>query len=167
MSKILIVWSTRNFIPTSSKRPRDDEAVDHNLTVDEMLDKYANEDSDNDSDYVPKEDEEDDSSTSLASSSSAEETEKDKLEVRFKKDDFFFLILYISKPLQKSHDNSKQSEDSTKPSTDSKPSEEKKEEIKENGGTKHRPKPLENTKTESPSAADSDKEEMHTYFGIS
>lgn len=47
-----------------------------------MLDKYANEDSDNDSDYIPKEDEENDgSSTSHLSSSSAEETEKESPEV--------------------------------------------------------------------------------------
>ncbi|XP_037815928.1 uncharacterized protein LOC119606474 isoform X2 [Lucilia sericata] len=125
----------------SSKRPRDEE-VDQNLTVDEMLEKYANEDSDNDSDYVPKEDEEnDDSSTSNTSVTSDEETEK-------------------LKPEQTDDTN----KDSNKSQNDNKPKEQKKDEIKENGGVKHRPKPkpLEENKTESQAAADSENDKMHT-----
>ncbi|XP_023299751.2 uncharacterized protein DDB_G0281497 isoform X4 [Lucilia cuprina] len=125
----------------SSKRPRDEE-VDQNLTVDEMLEKYANEDSDNDSDYVPKEDEEnDDSSTSNTSATSDEEAEKLKEE---QTDD------------TNKGNNKSQSDDKSK--------EHKKDEIKENGGVKHRPKPkpLEETKTESQAAADSDNDQIHT-----
>ncbi|KNC32834.1 hypothetical protein FF38_01724 [Lucilia cuprina] len=125
----------------SSKRPRDEE-VDQNLTVDEMLEKYANEDSDNDSDYVPKEDEEnDDSSTSNTSATSDEEAEKLKEE--------------------QTDDTNK---GSNKSQSDDKSKEHKKDEIKENGGVKHRPKPkpLEETKTESQAAADSENDQIHT-----
>ncbi|XP_065367321.1 myb-like protein V isoform X2 [Calliphora vicina] len=127
----------------STKRPRDDDAADLNLTVDEMLEKYANEDSDNDSDYVPKEDEDDDdsSTTSISSCTSDEETER--------------------KNQEKSSETQK---DSTTSQNDEKPMAPKKDETKENGGVKNRqnPKDLDDNKTESHSPADSDDEEMHT-----
>lgn len=57
------------------KRPRDDDNADLNMTVDEMLNKYANEDSEDDSDYVPHEDEEGSSSSTSESISSNEEAD--------------------------------------------------------------------------------------------
>ncbi|KAM7341979.1 jabba isoform 2-T4 [Cochliomyia hominivorax] len=132
------------------KRPRDEDQADQNLTLDEMLDKYANEDSDNDSDYIPKEDEEDDdSSTSHASSSSEEELEKEDLE---------------KSPENQKESGKEQKDNKSTEQNETKPSAEKKDEIKENGGTKHRPKSkdLDTEKAETPNAEESDKEEMHT-----
>ncbi|XP_011295343.1 probable WRKY transcription factor protein 1 isoform X1 [Musca domestica] len=65
----------------SVKRPRDDDNADLNMTVDQMLEKYANEDSEDDSDYVPnEEDEESSSSSSSESISSAEAADLSKSE---------------------------------------------------------------------------------------
>ncbi|XP_017961766.1 uncharacterized protein DDB_G0283357 isoform X3 [Drosophila navojoa] len=56
-----------------AKRPRDDDLnPDHNLTIDEMLSKYANENSEDDSDFVPNA--EDENTTSGTSSESESES---------------------------------------------------------------------------------------------
>ncbi|XP_064543953.1 putative uncharacterized protein DDB_G0288537 isoform X2 [Drosophila montana] len=55
-----------------AKRPRDEDSnPDHNLTIDEMLAKYANENSEDDSDFVPNPEDE----TSATSSSSSSESD--------------------------------------------------------------------------------------------
>lgn len=56
------------------KRPREEDTnaeADHNLTIDQMLAKYANENSEDDSDFVPNLEEED---TSGSSSNSSDES---------------------------------------------------------------------------------------------
>ncbi|XP_061395862.1 uncharacterized protein LOC133331487 [Musca vetustissima] len=68
----------------SVKRPRDDDNADLNMTVDQMLEKYANEDSEDDSDYVPNEEEDSSSSSSSESISSAEAADLSKSEVHKK-----------------------------------------------------------------------------------
>ncbi|KAH8292954.1 hypothetical protein KR018_008535 [Drosophila ironensis] len=61
--------------PAVSKRPREDEACpDDNLTIDQMLEKYANEDSENDSDFVPNLEEEEDTSANSSSEESSSES---------------------------------------------------------------------------------------------
>ncbi|XP_016958647.1 uncharacterized protein LOC108030317 isoform X2 [Drosophila biarmipes] len=59
------------------KRPREEDCnadADHNLTIDQMLAKYANENSEDDSDFVPNEEEEDASSSSSSSGDSDSES---------------------------------------------------------------------------------------------
>ncbi|XP_070069124.1 uncharacterized protein Jabba isoform X2 [Drosophila takahashii] len=59
------------------KRPREEDSnadADHNLTIDQMLAKYANENSEDDSDFVPNEEEEDESSSSSSSENSDSES---------------------------------------------------------------------------------------------
>ncbi|XP_016941068.2 dentin sialophosphoprotein isoform X1 [Drosophila suzukii] len=59
------------------KRPREEDSnadADHNLTIDQMLAKYANENSEDDSDFVPNEEEEDESSSSSSSGDSDSES---------------------------------------------------------------------------------------------
>lgn len=59
------------------KRPREEDPAtdpDHNLTIDQMLAKYANENSDNDSDFVPNLEEEEDSSSNTSSDESSSES---------------------------------------------------------------------------------------------
>ncbi|XP_023178136.2 uncharacterized protein LOC111604305 isoform X3 [Drosophila hydei] len=56
-----------------AKRPRDDDMnADHNLTIEQMLSKYANENSEDDSDFVPNA--EDENTTSDTSSESESES---------------------------------------------------------------------------------------------
>ncbi|XP_034476473.1 uncharacterized protein LOC117783270 isoform X3 [Drosophila innubila] len=55
-----------------SKRSRDEDAsVEHNLTIDELLNKYANENSEDDSDFVPNAEDESESSSSESSNSNS------------------------------------------------------------------------------------------------
>ncbi|KAH8348309.1 hypothetical protein KR084_006384 [Drosophila pseudotakahashii] len=59
------------------KRPREEDSnadADHNLTIDQMLAKYANDNSEDDSDFVPNEEEEDESSSSNSSENSDSES---------------------------------------------------------------------------------------------
>ncbi|KAL7737239.1 hypothetical protein ACLKA6_005418 [Drosophila palustris] len=59
-------------VQSVSKRSRDeDAAVEHNLTIDEMLNKYANENSEDDSDFVPNAEDESESSCSDSSNSNS------------------------------------------------------------------------------------------------
>ncbi|XP_016991512.1 RNA polymerase II degradation factor 1 isoform X2 [Drosophila rhopaloa] len=62
------------------KRPREEDSnadhdPDHNLTIDQMLAKYANDNSEDDSDFVPNEEEDDSSSTSEESESETHSSE--------------------------------------------------------------------------------------------
>ncbi|XP_026840912.1 flocculation protein FLO11 isoform X1 [Drosophila persimilis] len=64
--------------PAVMKRPREDETntdleTDHNLTIDQMLAKYALENSEDDSDFVPNPDEEEESSDGTSSESNTSE----------------------------------------------------------------------------------------------
>ncbi|SPP73513.1 flocculation protein FLO11 isoform X1 [Drosophila guanche] len=64
--------------PAVMKRPREEEAntdadADHNLTIDQMLAKYAQENSEDDSDFVPNPDEEEESSDGTSSESNTSE----------------------------------------------------------------------------------------------
>ncbi|XP_015039312.2 uncharacterized protein Jabba isoform X5 [Drosophila pseudoobscura] len=64
--------------PAVMKRPREDETntdpdADHNLTIDQMLAKYALENSEDDSDFVPNPDEEEESSDGTSSESNTSE----------------------------------------------------------------------------------------------
>ncbi|XP_033251682.1 AF4/FMR2 family member 4-like isoform X2 [Drosophila miranda] len=64
--------------PAVMKRPREDETntdpdTDHNLTIDQMLAKYALENSEDDSDFVPNPDEEEESSDGTSSESNSSE----------------------------------------------------------------------------------------------
>ncbi|XP_030559048.1 flocculation protein FLO11 isoform X2 [Drosophila novamexicana] len=56
-----------------SKRPREEDSnPDHNLTIDEMLAKYANENSEDDSDFVPNPEDETTATSSSSSSSDSD-----------------------------------------------------------------------------------------------
>ncbi|KAH8401153.1 hypothetical protein KR009_003341 [Drosophila setifemur] len=72
--------------PAVHKRPREEEGsteADHNLTIEQMLAKYANENSEDDSDFVPNPEEEEETSSSSDSSSeshSSEEISSDEAE---------------------------------------------------------------------------------------
>ncbi|KAH8356309.1 hypothetical protein KR200_007840 [Drosophila serrata] len=62
---------TTQTTPAVMKRPREEDSnvdADHNLTIDQMLAKYANENSEDDSDFVPHAEEEDTSGSSSESS---------------------------------------------------------------------------------------------------
>ncbi|KAH8337019.1 hypothetical protein KR059_011712 [Drosophila kikkawai] len=62
---------TTQTTPAVMKRPREEDShadADHNLTIDQMLAKYANENSEDDSDFVPNAEEEDTSGSSSESS---------------------------------------------------------------------------------------------------
>ncbi|KAH8254663.1 hypothetical protein KR032_011551 [Drosophila birchii] len=62
---------TTQTTPVVMKRPREEDLnadADHNLTIDQMLAKYANENSEDDSDFVPNPEEEDTGSSSSESS---------------------------------------------------------------------------------------------------
>ncbi|EDV38034.2 uncharacterized protein Dana_GF13755, isoform F [Drosophila ananassae] len=68
--------------PAVMKRPREEDPCadpDHNLTIDQMLAKYANENSDNDSDFVPNLEEEDSSSNTSSDESSSESHSSDEI----------------------------------------------------------------------------------------
>ncbi|XP_068148113.1 uncharacterized protein Jabba isoform X7 [Drosophila tropicalis] len=86
----LFTVNSNNLEQNASKRPREDESqteADHNLTIDEMLAKYANVNSEDDSDFVPNaagessdessEESSDNSKSNPSSSSSSSEEETD------------------------------------------------------------------------------------------
>lgn len=66
----LIVQGLSNFVV---KRPREEDCnADADLTIDQMLAKYANENSEDDSDFVPNEEEEEEESSSSSGESESE-----------------------------------------------------------------------------------------------
>lgn len=85
--KISIIFNffdnqTTQTSPAVMKRPREEDPCadpDHNLTIDQMLAKYANENSDNDSDFVPNLEEEDSSSNTSSDESSSESHSSDEI----------------------------------------------------------------------------------------
>lgn len=65
-----MVQGLSNFVV---KRPREEDCnADADLTIDQMLAKYANENSEDDSDFVPNEEEEKESSSSSSGESESE-----------------------------------------------------------------------------------------------
>ncbi|XP_073813070.1 jabba [Musca autumnalis] len=116
----------------SVKRPRDDDNAELNMTFDQLLEKYVNEDSEEDSDYVPNEDEES-SSESISSDGSISSAE----------------VADISKPEFEIEKTAKDQSSSTLDHSVV--------EVKENGGPKYRPmpKPIADIKMEPISDADS------------
>ncbi|XP_075165603.1 jabba isoform X2 [Haematobia irritans] len=140
---------------SSSKRPRDDENSDLNMTVQEMLNKYANEDSEDDEDYIPQEeDEESDASTS--SSESIASSEQNEMAETLEN-------LQASRQKEQSKMAPQNSAQSEKTSS----LDRSVVEVKENGNTHHRPmpKPISDIKVEVNSDADSGSEKLKTPTG--
>uniref|UniRef100_A0A1I8QAM9 Uncharacterized protein n=1 Tax=Stomoxys calcitrans TaxID=35570 RepID=A0A1I8QAM9_STOCA len=142
---------------TAGKRPRDDENRDLNMTVEQMLDKYANEDSDDDSDYVPNDkDDESDDTSSLSSSDSISSTEQAEMADACDN---------AMAAKQKEHLNTSAQNSSKLDNSSS--MDRSLVEVKENGGQKHRPmpKPISEIKVEVTSDADSGSERIKTPGG--
>ncbi|XP_043645512.1 uncharacterized protein LOC122614872 isoform X2 [Drosophila teissieri] len=73
--RVFVRHSEQGLSNSVAKRPREEDCnadADANLTIDQMLAKYANENSEDDSDFVPNEEEEESSSSSSSGNSDSE-----------------------------------------------------------------------------------------------
>ncbi|KRJ99969.1 flocculation protein FLO11 isoform X1 [Drosophila yakuba] len=73
--RVFVRHSEQGLSNSVAKRPREEDCnadADANLTIDQMLAKYANENSEDDSDFVPNEEEEESSSSSSSGGSDSE-----------------------------------------------------------------------------------------------